>query len=117
MIEGERDGWILVAAHSPERMPELMADKRKQIEDPEIVDLYRALGEAIDWDPDDPRLPPLADRLGATIDRAMADTTTRTRSWLTGLSNSSTRCSSTPCPSPTDSSNCSKNADGRAGPR
>ena len=27
MIEGERDAWILVAAHSPEQMPELMVDK------------------------------------------------------------------------------------------
>lgn len=72
MIEGERDAWILIAAHTPERMPEFMADKRKQIEDPEIVDLYRALGEAIDWDPDDPRLPPLADRLAVIIDKSVA---------------------------------------------
>lgn len=72
MIEAERDAWILIAAHSPGLMPEFMADKRSQMEDPEIVDLYRALIEAIDWEPDDPRLPPLADRLAATIEKAMA---------------------------------------------
>ncbi len=43
MIEGERDAWILVAAHSPERMPTWIALKREQIEDPEVVELYRRL--------------------------------------------------------------------------
>ncbi|HKA69816.1 MAG TPA: MerR family transcriptional regulator [Actinomycetes bacterium] len=70
MIGIERDSWILIAAHSPQRMPELMAVKRRQIEDPELVDMYRALVGATDWDPSDPRLPPLADRLAAYIDRA-----------------------------------------------
>ena len=70
MIEGERDGWILVAAHSPEQMPKWIALKREQIEDPEVIGLYRRLGEAIDWKPDDPRLPELADRLAASISQA-----------------------------------------------
>jgi len=70
MIEGERDGWILVAAHSPEQMPGWIALKREQIEDPEVIDLYQRLGEAIDWQPDDPRLPELADRLAASIAEA-----------------------------------------------
>lgn len=65
MIAGERDAWILVAAHSPEQMPTWMALKREQIEDPEVVELYQRLDEAIDWQPDDPRLPDLADRLAA----------------------------------------------------
>lgn len=72
MIDLERDAWILIAAHSPERMPAFMAEKRKQIEDPEVVELYRALLEASDWAPDDPRLPPLADQLAAIIDQSMA---------------------------------------------
>lgn len=72
VIEGERDGWILVAAHTPERMPEFMADKRRQVEDPEFVELYRALVDAIDWEPDDPRLGPLADRFAAYIERSVA---------------------------------------------
>ena len=70
MIEGERDAWILVAAHSPEQMPKWIALKREQIEDPEVVELYQRLDEAIDWQPDDPRLPELADRLAASISAA-----------------------------------------------
>lgn len=70
MIEGERDAWILVAAHSPERMPTWMALKREQIEDPEVIRFYQRLDEAIDWQPDDPRLPELADRLAALISSA-----------------------------------------------
>lgn len=70
MVEGERDAWILVAAHSPEQMPKLMALKGEEIEDPEVVELYQRLDEAIDWQPDDPRLPELADRLAALISTA-----------------------------------------------
>ena len=70
IIEGERDAWILVAAHSPEQMPKWMALKREEIENPEVVELYQRLDEAIDWRPDDPRLPELADRLAALISTA-----------------------------------------------
>lgn len=70
MIGGERDAWILVAAHSPEQMPTWMAIKREQIEDPEVVELYQRFDEAIDWQPDDPRLPALADRLSAMMSTA-----------------------------------------------
>jgi DNA-binding transcriptional MerR regulator len=70
IIEGERDAWILVAAHSPEQMPKWMALKREEIENPDVVELYQRLDEAIDWQPNDPRLPELADRLAATIPTA-----------------------------------------------
>jgi DNA-binding transcriptional MerR regulator len=70
MIEGERDAWILVAAHSPERMPRWIALKREQIEDPEVVELYRRLCELVDWQPDDPRVPELADWLAAFFSHA-----------------------------------------------
>lgn len=70
VIGGERDAWILVAAHSPEQMPTWIAAKRKEIEDPEVVELYRRMDEAIDWQPDDPRLPELADRLADQISAA-----------------------------------------------
>lgn len=73
MIEGERDGWILIAAHTPERMARWMAIKREQIEDPEVVELYQRLAEMIDWEPDDPRLPELADWLADSISRAAAE--------------------------------------------
>jgi DNA-binding transcriptional MerR regulator len=70
IIEGERDAWILVAAHSPEQMPKWIALKREEIEDPKVVELYQRLDQAIDWQPDDPRLPELADLLAATIANA-----------------------------------------------
>ena len=70
MIEGERDAWILVAAHSPEQIAGWIALKRVQIEDPEVVELYRRLCEMIDWQPDDPRLPELADWLAGAISRS-----------------------------------------------
>ncbi|MGH3386084.1 MAG: MerR family transcriptional regulator [Nocardioidaceae bacterium] len=70
MVEGERDAWILVAADSPERILEWIALKRVQIEDPEVIELYRRLCELIDWPPDDPRLPELADWLAAAISNA-----------------------------------------------
>ena len=62
-IEMERDAWILVAAQIPDEMPSLMALKRSQIEDPAVTTMYLDLVAAVDWEPDDPRLPALADRL------------------------------------------------------
>ena len=39
-----------------------------EADEPAVIELYRDLGEAIDWDLDDPRLPGLVDRLVASID-------------------------------------------------
>jgi len=47
MVEGERDGWILMAARWPEKIPELMADKTAQLEDPRTVRLYRLIDELV----------------------------------------------------------------------
>jgi DNA-binding transcriptional MerR regulator len=63
MIEAERDAWILVAAHSPERISEWMVAKHEQLEDPTVIELYQRLYAMVDWAPDDPRLPELADWL------------------------------------------------------
>src|SRR5262249_10302254 len=68
-IELERDAWILVAAQIPDQMPALMALKRAQIEAPAVTKAYVALVEAADWDADDPRLPVIADRLVAMIEK------------------------------------------------
>jgi hypothetical protein len=65
----ERDAWILVAAQIPDQMPALMALKRGQIEDPAVRATYLDLVEAADWDADDPRLPVVADRLVAMIEK------------------------------------------------
>jgi DNA-binding transcriptional MerR regulator len=63
MIGGERDAWILVAAQLPERMEMYIRSKREQVEDPTVVEFYRDMDDVIDWEPGDPRLPRLADRL------------------------------------------------------
>ena len=68
-IEMERDAWILVAAQIPDQMPALMALKRAQIEDPAFTAIYNDLVVAADWDADDPRLPGIADRLVAMIEK------------------------------------------------
>jgi DNA-binding transcriptional MerR regulator len=68
-IEVERDAWILVAAQIPDQMPALMALKRGQIEDPVVTAIYLDLVEAADWASDDPRLPEIADRLVAMIEK------------------------------------------------
>ncbi|MFI6505440.1 MerR family transcriptional regulator [Nonomuraea typhae] len=69
IVRLERDGWIVVAAHSPGRAPEWAARKREQIADPGLVDFYLTLSQALDWAGDDPRLMELADRLAAYITR------------------------------------------------
>ncbi|NUR89492.1 MAG: MerR family DNA-binding transcriptional regulator [Nonomuraea sp.] len=67
VVRAERDGWILLAAHSPERVPEWMARKREQLTDQRYVGFFRTLGRALALDADDPRLPALADELAAAI--------------------------------------------------
>jgi DNA-binding transcriptional MerR regulator len=44
IVQVERDGWIPLAAHSPERVPEWMARKREQIADPQLIGFYLTLG-------------------------------------------------------------------------
>lgn len=63
MVEGERDAWIVVAAQLPEHMAAFIRSKVEQIEDPAVVDFYRELDDVLDWEPGDPRLPALADRI------------------------------------------------------
>jgi DNA-binding transcriptional MerR regulator len=66
IVEVERDGWIPLAAQSPERVAQWMARKREQIADPQLVDFYLTLGQALDRT-DDPRLVELADEMAAYI--------------------------------------------------
>lgn len=67
IVQVERDGWIPLVAHSPERIPEWMARKREQIADPRFLDFYLTLGQALDRADDDPALVELADRLAAYV--------------------------------------------------
>ncbi|MEU9842189.1 MerR family transcriptional regulator [Actinomadura sp. NPDC048032] len=72
IVRVERDGWILLAAHSPERVAEWTARKRRQIDDPRLVAFYRSLGQALDQSGDDPRLVEATDELADYITQ-MAD--------------------------------------------
>jgi DNA-binding transcriptional MerR regulator len=64
IVQVERDGWIPLVAHSPERVPEWMARKREQIADPQLIGFYLTLGQALDRTDDDPRLVEIADEQG-----------------------------------------------------
>ncbi len=64
-VRTERDGWILVAALSPELLPDWIDRKRSALADPEFRQLYLACDAAWDWDPADPRLRKLAGQVVA----------------------------------------------------
>ncbi|HEX5994093.1 MAG TPA: MerR family transcriptional regulator [Jiangellales bacterium] len=66
VVEGERDGWILVAARWPGHIREVMAAKLAQLDDPQLVRLYRVLSEISESDADDvSRLEEVADIMAA----------------------------------------------------
>jgi DNA-binding transcriptional MerR regulator len=60
-IEPERDAWILIAAQAPDLIEDVIAKKHEDLDDPDMVELYRLSGEALDWTADDPRIVELAD--------------------------------------------------------
>jgi hypothetical protein len=73
MVEGERDGWILVAARWPEYIREVIAGKHAQLDDPQLVRLYRVLSEILESDAvDDPRLEEAADIMAGLAEQAYA---------------------------------------------
>lgn len=73
MVEGERDGWILVAARWPDRIRELMPGKLAELENPQIIRLYRVLSKILDSDTsDDPLLEEAADIMADLAERAWA---------------------------------------------
>jgi DNA-binding transcriptional MerR regulator len=73
MVEVERDAWILVAARWPESIPEVMAGKLEQLDNPRLVRLYRLGSELLEADSDDdPRLEELADIMAGLLDQANA---------------------------------------------
>jgi DNA-binding transcriptional MerR regulator len=72
MVEGERDGWILMAARWPEKMPEFMADKLAQLEDPRTLQLYQLLGELAEGTMDEERLNLVADLIAEMSEQAAA---------------------------------------------
>jgi DNA-binding transcriptional MerR regulator len=72
VVEGERDGWILVAARWPDRIREWMPEKLAQLDDPQLVRLYRLGSEILDSDAgdDDPRLEEAADIMAGLLAHA-----------------------------------------------
>jgi DNA-binding transcriptional MerR regulator len=62
-IQTERDGWIVLAALSPQQIPPWAQEKLAALADPEFRRLYLAIDQALDWDPDDPRLAGLVSEL------------------------------------------------------
>lgn len=67
IVRFERDGWIPLVAHSSERIPEWIARKHQQLDDPRLIDFYRTLGSALDLPDDDPALTELADSIAGYI--------------------------------------------------
>lgn len=76
MVDGERDGWILMAARWPERIPEFMANKSAQLDDPRTVRLYRLIDELVAGGPSSPldeqRLAEVADLMVEMAEQAAA---------------------------------------------
>jgi len=70
LVEGERDGWILMAARWPDKIPELMVDKLSQLEDPRTVQLYRLIGDLLELGPDEERLNAVADLIAEIAEQA-----------------------------------------------
>jgi DNA-binding transcriptional MerR regulator len=70
LVQGERDGWILMAARWPEQIPERMFDKLAQLEDPRTVQLYRLIGELLELGPDEERLNAVADLIAEIAEQA-----------------------------------------------
>ncbi|MGC4109918.1 MAG: MerR family transcriptional regulator [Nocardioides sp.] len=70
LVEGERDGWILMAARWPDKIPQLMADKVASLEDPRTLRLYRLIGDLVELGPDEERLNAVADLIAEITEQA-----------------------------------------------
>ncbi|MFF3226842.1 MerR family transcriptional regulator [Nocardia suismassiliense] len=67
IIEVERDGWIPLSAHSPDRIPEFMARKQSQLVDSPLIDFYLTLSRALDQTDNDPILIDLVDTISTYL--------------------------------------------------
>ena len=56
MVEGERDGWILIVARWPDRIHDIVRMKFAELENPQLVRLYQILSELLESDPVDESL-------------------------------------------------------------
>jgi DNA-binding transcriptional MerR regulator len=73
MVEGERDGWILIVARWPDRIREIVRMKFAELEDPQLVRLYQVLSVLLESDPVDESLAAeAADIMVSMLERADA---------------------------------------------
>ncbi|MFL6061966.1 MAG: MerR family transcriptional regulator [Marmoricola sp.] len=70
MVESERDAWIVIAARWPEKIPEFMAEKVAQLDDPRTLDLYRRIGELVELGATEDRLVGVADLMAELSEEA-----------------------------------------------
>jgi len=70
-IELERGSWIMIAAQVPDQIDSIIASKHEELENPDTVQLYRLLSQAVDWPADDPRIVEIADILERLLIRAV----------------------------------------------
>jgi DNA-binding transcriptional MerR regulator len=69
-IQMERDGWIVGAALSPGQILPWARQKLAALADPEFRRIYLTTDQALDWDPDDPRLAKLVGDMVAWKDKS-----------------------------------------------
>lgn len=67
----ERDAWIMMAARIPDEIDAVMAMKHMQLDDPDMVLLYKLVTEALHWPADDSRIVELVDVMERLARRAI----------------------------------------------
>ncbi|MBY8874272.1 MerR family transcriptional regulator [Micromonospora sp. PLK6-60] len=72
VIDGERDGWILMAARWPEAIPAFMADKVAQLGNPMVVRFYGLIGRIAEDPHDEDLLRETADLMSEMFAQAEA---------------------------------------------
>jgi DNA-binding transcriptional MerR regulator len=73
MIDGERDGWILIVARWPDHIRKIVPAKYTQLENPQLLRLYRVLSELLDSEPvDETLLEEAADLIADLAEQALA---------------------------------------------
>jgi DNA-binding transcriptional MerR regulator len=74
VVAAERDAWILVAARWPDHIREVMLAKHAQLDDPQLVRLYRLGSQLLESNDvsDDPRLEEIADIMSGLAEQAYA---------------------------------------------
>lgn len=72
-VAAERDGWTVLQALAPDQVLLTIEEKSAALDDPDFQRIYLAFDEAARWDPDDPRLPQLADMMISFMQRRQPD--------------------------------------------